>query len=175
MQRALVVLVAMLWASLVAADERFDSLLRAAEGGDAEAQFNLGVEYSNGTSVPKDRSEAVKWWRKAAEQGDVRSELWLGLLYKYGSGVPQDYSEAMKWYRRAAEQGDTTGQACLANMYDDRPGVQHDYVQAHMWFNLASTKVPSFAAERDRVAAKMTPAQIAEAQRLAREWKPTKP
>ena len=56
-----------------------------------------------------------------------------------------------------------------------------DYVQAHMWFNLAASQVaPASTAEnpdmavrrRDSIASKMTPAQIAEAWKLAREWKP---
>ena len=55
--------------------------------------------------------------------------------------------------------------------------MPQDYTQAHMWFNLAAANLPKEARDiavrnRDRVAAKMTPAQIAEAQKLAREWKP---
>jgi len=53
--------------------------------------------------------------------------------------------------------------------------VPQDYAQAHKWFNLAAASGDADAvSNRDRVAAKMTPAQIAEAQRLASEWKPTK-
>jgi hypothetical protein len=60
-------------------------------------------------------------------------------------------------------------------MYVDGHGVPQDYVQAHMWFNLAGASgVAKALKNRDTVAAKMTPAQIAEAQRLAREWKPAK-
>ncbi len=60
-------------------------------------------------------------------------------------------------------------------MYDDGQGVPQDYVQAHMWFNLSAAGPPDeyrddAARNRDRVAKFMTPAQIAEAQRLAREW-----
>jgi hypothetical protein len=51
--------------------------------------------------------------------------------------------------------------------------VTQDYVQAHMWFNLAAAGgEPTAHNERDRVAAKMTRSQIAEAVRLARTWKP---
>ncbi len=60
-------------------------------------------------------------------------------------------------------------------MYMNGTGVTQDYVQAHMWFNLAAVKGDETATKnRDIVAKKMTPAQIAAAQRLAREWKPRK-
>ena len=62
-------------------------------------------------------------------------------------------------------------------MYAGGRGVPRDSVQAHMWLNLAAsresgTKAKSYAEARDTVAGRMTPQQIAEAQRLAREWKP---
>ena len=114
---------------------------------------------------------------KAAEQGD-RGQFSLG-IYK-GRGVPQDYAAAVSWFRKAADQGYATAQYNLGIMYDPGQGVPQDYVQAYMWFNLAAraTMRPTRRAaidavrNRDRVAAKMTPAQIAEAQKLAREWKP---
>ena len=63
----------------------------------------------------------------------------------------------------------------LGTFFADGKIVPQDYVQAHMWFNLAASRGHKFAVkDRDEVAAKMTPAQIAEAQRMAREWKPTK-
>jgi TPR repeat protein len=60
-------------------------------------------------------------------------------------------------------------------IYQNGLGVLQDYVIAHMWFNLASAAGSTLAGPyRDALAASMTPAQIAEAQRLAREWKPNK-
>jgi len=60
-------------------------------------------------------------------------------------------------------------------MYDEGQGVRQDVVQAHTWYNLAATNGDKPAAElRDALAKQMTPAQIAEAQKLAREWKPKK-
>jgi TPR repeat protein len=59
-------------------------------------------------------------------------------------------------------------------MYEWGYGVPQDYAQAHMWFNLAGASGDADAIKkRDTIARKMTPDQIAEAQRLAREWKPT--
>jgi hypothetical protein len=79
------------------------------------------------------------------------------------------------WYRKVAEQGHAIAQNGLGEMYANGQGVPQDYVQAHMWFNLGATAGDKDAVKnRDIVAAKMKPAQIAEAQKLAREWKPKK-
>jgi hypothetical protein len=56
-------------------------------------------------------------------------------------------------------------------------GVPQDYVRAHMWFNIAAGASDASVRDlsvkwRDLVATRMTPAQIAEAQRIASEWKP---
>ena len=144
-----------------------------AEQGDASAQFNLGFMYANGQGVPQDYATAVSWYRKAAEQGDDRAQHNLGFMYANGQGVTQDYAAAVSWYRKAAEQGHATAQHTLGVMYDKGQGVPQDYVQAHMWLNLAAAKGETNAVKnRDIVAKKMTPAQIGEAQKMAREWKP---
>ena len=140
----------------------------------------LAGMYFAGKGVPQNDAEAVKWYRLAAEQGDARAQFNLGVKYAKGEGVPQDDTEAVKWFRLAAQQGDARAQNNLGRMYVRGEGVPQDYVQAHMWFNLAASRYPASEAEkhddavhhRDIIAAKMTPAQIAEAQRLAREWKP---
>ncbi|MDG4550199.1 MAG: hypothetical protein P9G45_07275, partial [Candidatus Contendobacter sp.] len=72
---------------------------KAAEQGDADAQFNLGVMYDNGQGVRKDEAEAVKWYRKAAEQGNADAQNNLGWMYTNGQGVRKDEAEAVKWYR----------------------------------------------------------------------------
>ena len=91
-------------------------------------------------------------------------------------GVPQDYAEALKWYRLAADQGHASAQCNLGVMYANGEGVPQDYVRAHMWFNLSAAQGDQDAAKnRDDVAKRMTPAQIAEAQKLAREWQPKRP
>jgi hypothetical protein len=76
-------------------------------------------------------------------------------------------------YRVGAEKGNASAQFSLGFMYEKGQGVPQDYVQAYMWFNLAAAQGTGGAAEwREHIAARMTPAQIAEAQKLAREWKP---
>jgi len=87
--------------------------------------------------------------------------------------VPQNYAEAFTWFRKAADQGNPYAQNHLGLMYYQGQGAPQNYVQAHMWFNLAASNPASNAVHnRDLVAAKMTPVQIAEAQKLASEWKP---
>ena len=148
---------------------------KAADQGHAVAQVSLGLMYEMGQGVPTDYVEAVRWYRKAADQGYAVAQYYLGVIYDNGTGVPQDYAEAMKWYRKAADQGIAEAQYNLGVIYDNGSGVPQDYVQAHKWFSLAADRGDEDAVQhRDQAAAKMTPAQIAEAQRLAREWKPAK-
>jgi TPR repeat protein len=152
----------------------------AADQGQAGAQYNLGLMYASGQGMVRDYAEAVKWYRLAADQGDASAQNGLGLMYANGQGVPQDYAEAGKRVRKAADQGDAEAQFNLGVMYHEGYGVPQDYVQAHQWLNLAASGFPSSKkGERDRavrnrdiLAAMMTPVQVAEAQRLAREWNP---
>ncbi len=93
-------------------------------------------------------------------------------------GLPRDHAEAAKWYRLAAERGDAVVQHNLGVSYRDSLGVPWDYAQAHIWFNLAASRSPPDADRdltvqvRDLVAERVTPAQIAEAEKLAREGRP---
>jgi hypothetical protein len=147
-----------------------------ADHGDAEAQEFLGSLYEEGKGAPQDYPEAAKWYRLAADQGNAMGQAALGSLYVTGRGVPRDFVEAAKWFRRAADQGNVMGQAALGSMYEVGKGVPQDYVAAHMWLNLAAAQHGGSSAReiRDKIASLMTPAQIAKAQKLAREWKPTK-
>ncbi len=157
--------------------------------------------YNRGYGVPQDSVQAHMWYNlaaagspsgedrdRAAKNRDIVAGLLtpaqiaeaqsnLGVMYSNGQGVTQDYAEAAKWYRKSAEQGHASAQINLAFMYGNGQGVPHDYVQAHMWYNLAAASLPGedrdrATKNRDIVAGLLTPAQIAEAQRLAREWKP---
>ena len=113
------------------------------------------------------------WFRKAADQGDAVGEYLLGYQYSNGIGVPLDYGEAMIWFRKAAEQGHAVAKLQLGVMYAEGRGVQQDYVLAHMWFSLAAAQGEQRAVQVLAMAEqRMTPAQIAEAQKLARDWKP---
>ncbi len=144
---------------------------KAADQGYGNAQAALGVMYDNGMGgLPVDYAEAVKWFRKAADQGSAVAQWGLGVNFEHGAGVRQDYAEAVRWYHLAADQGYAEAQADLGGMYRDGQGVPRDYVQAYLWLSLAASRdIRQGAKAREVLAGMMSPAQIAEAQRLVRE------
>jgi len=147
---------------------------KAAEQGNAQAQFNLGFMYVKGVGVPKDDLQAFSWTRKAAEHGHAHAQFNLGTMYDHGEGVTQDNAQAFHWICKAAEQGDLAGQFNLGRRYLKGTGVKQNDVSAYMWFNLSAGQGEKAAAMiRDTLAHSMTAAQITEAQRLTREWKPS--
>jgi len=120
-------------------------------------------------------AESLEELRKRAEDGDAAAQCDLGLRYAKGEGVSKDATEAVKWWRRAAEQGDARAQAILGVMYAFGEGVPQNKIEAYKWLKLAAEAGESGIAEvRLRVTAAMTPAQIGEAHRLVREFKPKK-
>ena len=111
----------------------------------------------------------------------------IAVLLSTGSGVAgafedcgaaydrQEYAEALRLCRPLAEQGDAQAQSNLGYMYAQGQGVAQDKAVALVWLSLAAAQgFEAARSARDRLAANMTPDQIAEAQRLAREWKPTR-
>lgn len=85
----------------------------------------------------------------------------------------RDYATAVRLIRPLAEQGNANAQYDLGTFYDNGLGVPLDKVRAYMWFSLSAAQGREGAAAfRDLIARRMTPARIAEAQKLAREWKP---
>ena len=102
--------------------------------------------------------------------GVADAQFNLGLSYEIGQGTLQDYAEAVKWYRLAAAQGNVVAQHNLGGMYSNGRGVLQDYTKAHALYNLAASKGNAMAVKnRDLVAKRMTPQQIADAQKLARD------
>ena len=126
--------------------------------------------YRHGEGVPQDYAEAARLYRLAAVQGNAKAQNNLGLMYDNGQGVPQDDAEAARLYRLAAVQGNAGAQGNLAGSYWLGQGVPQDFITAHMWANLAAANGSANApALRDAIAAAITPADISEAQRRARE------
>ena len=126
--------------------------------------------YTYGQGVVQDYKEAGIWFRKAAEQGNAGAQINLGNMYNIGLGVTQDYKAAFAWYRKAAEQENANSQVSMAVSYEEGRGVIQDNVYAHMWWNIAASNNSTNASKyRDELAKKMTAAEIAKAQELARE------
>ena len=122
------------------------------------------------SGVPKDDAEAVKWFRKSAEQDYAMAQYNLGVMYSVGNGVPEDDVEAMKWVRKAAEQGDASAQKGLGIIYYNARGVPKDFGKAYVWLNLAAASDSDAVKLRSVLEKKMTKEQIAEGQKLTREW-----
>ena len=138
-------------------------------------QTSGGNDFLRGVDADqrKDYKEAVRLYRLYAEQGHAEAQFNLGFVYDKGKGVPQDDKEAIKWYRLSAKQGYAYAQSNLGVMYTNGQGVLQDYVLAHMWWNICGSGGKQGCVKfRKKVENKMTPQQIEEAQRLARNWKP---
>jgi uncharacterized protein len=144
-----------------------------ADQGDARAQAALGFAYYDGKGVAVNYAEAAAWYRLAADQGNAIAQDELGRMYYEARGVPQDYAMAASWSRLAADQGIALAQVRLGIMCALGRGVPLNFMSAHIWFNLAAAGGNKDAIEfRDIIARRLIPEQIAEAQKLAREWKP---
>lgn len=117
------------------ADE--DLQLRA-EGGDSDAQNELGDMYFFGKGRSKSDGMAFYWYEKAALAGNVTAQNNLGVCYAYGRGAPKDASEAFYWYSQAAQQGNANGQFNLALCYEAGKGTPKDLRMAAYYYSLAA-------------------------------------
>ena len=103
--------------SLFASAQKIDleQLKTKAKNGDKQAQYNMGVYYSQSG----DYKQAVKWYKKSAEQNYAFAQHNLGYCYEHGEGVPQDYEKAAEWYKKAAVKGDPNAQNNLGVLYEE--------------------------------------------------------
>lgn len=120
--------------------------LAAAESGDPEAQFGLGLKFSTAPGAERDLDEAARWFRLAALQGHSLAQFNLGIMLANGEGVPQDISEGLTWTRKAAEGGDAAAQFSLGSKFH-RSSVSslgqdrtESRVEAYKWFYLAAAQ-----------------------------------
>ena len=143
----------------------------AANQGHADARFKLGTAYSRGRGVQRDLAKAIELYRTAAGQDHAGAQYLLGIMYANARGVPRDYTAALKWFRRAVNQGFARARSQLGMMYAMGLGVGRDDIAAHAHCSLAAAAGDSMGSVvRDNLENSMTPAQIAEARRLAKEW-----
>ena len=144
---------------------------KAAEQGNPVAQIGFGLWFYQGTGVEQDYVQSAKWFRKAADQDWAMAQHRLGMMYLDGKGVVKDSSEAVKWFRKAAEKGNEASQYMLGFVFYKGDGVPKDYVQAYKWLSLAAAQGVEAATQGlQELEQQMTPEQIAEGQRLAREF-----
>ncbi len=151
---------------------KIDEFQPVAEQGSAQDQYNLGLQYER--ALPRDHREAVRWYRMAAMQRHTGAFYKLCVLSDKGLGVPQDYQEAFRWCRLAGAHGHGAAMFLIASHYEKARGVPKDVIQAYQWYNLAAANGYEEGMKwRDRLARDMTPTQVAQAQFLSRNWKPT--
>ena len=108
-------------------------------------------------------------YKAKAEQGNLDAQYIIGLSWINGEGVEKDFVEAVKWFRKAAEQGDVNAQYLLGLTYASGKDVAKDYAEAYAWLNLAAAADPRAGKDRDALEKKMTPQQVADAQKRTRE------
>ncbi|MEI7733750.1 MAG: protein kinase [Verrucomicrobiota bacterium] len=141
---------------------------KAANLGRTEAMDSLGKFYED-----RNNPEAVKWYRMAAEKGYSGAMCRLGVIYQSGTGVTKDEQEAVKWFQKAAELGNKNAMYNLGRCYEYGEGVAVNEVEAYKWQLLAAADGIEYAKKQvSELEGKMTRSQIAEGQKLAREFKP---
>src|SRR5215471_16149102 len=116
----------------------FERLKANAEKGDAEAQYQLGLLYANGTGVSRSLTKAAKWTHKAADQGHARAEYQLGWDYTAGEGVKTNLTEAARWIRLAAEHGLIEAEFEMGLRCLNGRGVEANGAEAVDWFRKAA-------------------------------------
>jgi tetratricopeptide (TPR) repeat protein len=141
---------------------------------DAGAAFRLGEEHFDAKVMERDVAGALKYYTLGAEWGDMRAQMDLATMFDKGWGVQQDLARAAKWYEASAKQGQPSAQYNTATMYEEGVGVAADNIRAYMYYQLAiEGGFPQFAAEAiEKLSATMKPAEIKEATKLVRAFKP---
>ena len=156
---------------------------KAAEAGDESAGAALGFIGRNWIRVNSTGNRVIyELVERAAKMGNARAQFSLGLMnYRIGDlsfdQTTGNLNEALIWYRRAADQGDVDSEIVLALAYAKGIGVQQDDVEAYKWYDIAASLAKyadvkdDVTKRRDELGRAMSPAQIAEARKLAVDWK----
>jgi uncharacterized protein YdaT len=113
---------------------------KAADGGNPDAMFKLGVIYQNGQGVALDYAKAREWYEKAADGGNADAMANLGWLYAHGQGVALDSAKAREWYEKAVAKDNAPAMFHLGYLYDTGFGVPQDYAKAREWYEKAADK-----------------------------------
>ena len=114
--------------------EALPLLRTAAENGNGEALYNLGLLSQNGWGVPQDYAQAREWYEKGAAAGNGNAMTGLGVLYEHGDGVSEDYAKAREWFEKGAAAGDGGAMNDLGALYMLGRGVPQDYDKEREWY-----------------------------------------
>jgi TPR repeat protein len=151
--------------------ERFHTTKELAHGGSAKYMFLLGLSYAGGVGVAADDQAAWEWFSKAAKLGSCDALIQLAAWCDMGKVPAATPGLAVTCLTTAAERGSSAGAYQLGLKHYHGRGVPKDIAVAYMWFNIGAARNDERAAgARDLVEARLTKDQIAEAQRLTRDW-----
>lgn len=117
-----------------------DALLKAANGGNADAAFEIGERYMTGRGFLINQAEAIKWFEKAVSKGSAAAAFRLGMAYEKAQGVPKDRARARTNYVLAAESGHLKAMHNLAVLMVEDGGAKPDYASAIPWFRRAAER-----------------------------------
>jgi localization factor PodJL len=118
------------------------SLMQAANGGDADAAYEVGERYLMGRGVDTNLAEALKWFEKAVAKGSPAAAFRLGMAYEKGQGVTKDRARARTNYVLAADSGHLKAMHNLAVLMveDGAASKKPDYASAIPWFRKAAER-----------------------------------
>lgn len=128
-------------------DVVFEKALKAAEAGDASAQFITATLYYNGRNVARDYREAARWYEHAADQGIHAAQVVLGQMYGDGNRVPSNYEKSLKFFRLAIQTGHPVAQYGIGRMYLEGKGSPVDTREASRWLEKAAAQGHAAAQE----------------------------
>lgn len=149
-----------------------ESIESRAERGDVEAQFILGVKFSQGHGSAPDYAQAARWYLQAAEQSHALAQFNLGVMYAQGQGRPSDKAESMLWFDRAAHLGDPGAQYQIGVMHHCASLEHHSVnasesrIEAYKWLQLSDDQgYGASVVARGLVTLQMTDAEVADGKR----------
>lgn len=169
----------------------------------ADALSQAGRILKDGNGGSSDPSQAAHLLKRGAELGDAQAQNALGELYQSGRGVPKDFEMAARYFAQSAQQGEADGAKNIGLAFTRGQGVERSLVQAYFWLSISAfdeisqsnsemvaqaqerssmsqldarrlqEQLGHPAALRDKLAQSMKAEEVAEAQRLTREWRPS--
>ncbi|MBN82742.1 MAG: hypothetical protein CMJ70_21630 [Planctomycetaceae bacterium] len=113
-------------------------IFTAADGGNAVAQYQLGMLLKEGVGVPENKELAETWFRKAAANESLPAMIELGKMYYFGNGVAEDVDEAIKWFVKAGKEGNPAGFYFVGFAHAIGDGAPRDPAKAVEFYTVAA-------------------------------------
>jgi TPR repeat protein/AcrR family transcriptional regulator len=148
-------------------------LIRAANEGNAVAQYRLGMLYRHGVGVAADPVLALRWYEAAALQGNRKAMHNLGIANAEGTGTPKNYAEAARWFSQAANLGYLDSEFNLGVLYEQGSGVPQSLLDAYKWYAIAAAQNDQDAQARvDVLKTQLNQNELTAAEQAANAFEP---